>query len=204
MPNFFRRRTGAHVTATFESPGIAELCLDYGRPAWPTEGMVNELMMHLHTASQRDDIDCFVLRSAPGSDFGASSNGEIPSLSAITKQMEQISKPCVAVVTGCCADLGLALALSSDVVLAGRSSRFKLNLGPQTDQVAAALAIRVGRIRANAMLIADTYLDGIGAAEIGLAHQCVSDRQLERHVQIQVTGIRQGMADCRKAIDAAD
>ncbi|UNB52147.1 MULTISPECIES: enoyl-CoA hydratase-related protein [unclassified Mycolicibacterium] len=179
---------------------MADLKLDYGQPARPTGEMVEELMHHLAVASQRDDIDCIVMRAAVGSDFGVPSHGEMPHVASLLEQMERISKPCVAAVSGYCADLGLALALACDVVVATRSSRFQLSLGPQADQVAGALAVRIGRVRANAMLISDSFIDGTAATNVGLAHQCVTDKQLDRHVQIQVTSIREALADCRRVL----
>lgn len=145
-----------------------------------------------------DDVDCILLRAAPGSHFGAPSSGEMADVASLTRQLDQISKPCIAAVSGYCADLGLALTLVCDIVIAARSARFQISRGPDSEYVAGALAGRIGRPRANALLMLGTFVDGSEAVAIGLAQRCVHDRDLDGEVKNQLASIRKTIAECRE------
>lgn len=85
------------------------------------------------------------------------------------------SKPCVAAVEGWAAGAGLALALSTDIVVASRTSRFVASFG-RLGLIAdfglmATLPARIGQGRARNMLMTGEPVDADEALRIGLVDQ---------------------------------
>ncbi|HEU4969545.1 enoyl-CoA hydratase/isomerase family protein [Sphingomonas sp.] len=92
------------------------------------------------------------------------------------------SKPTVSAINGVAVGAGLALALLTDISIAGRSARFidghtKLGVAAG-DHAVLAWPILCGLARARYYLLLCERLDGATAAEIGLVALCVEDDEL--------------------------
>ncbi len=49
--------------------------------------MAEQLRAQLVAATHNDDVDCILLRAAPGSHFGAPSSGEMSDVASLTRQI---------------------------------------------------------------------------------------------------------------------
>jgi enoyl-CoA hydratase len=92
------------------------------------------------------------------------------------------SKPTVSAINGVAVGAGLALALLTDISIAGRSARFidghtKLGVAAG-DHAVLAWPLLCGLARARYYLLLCERLDGATAAEIGLVALCVEDDEL--------------------------
>jgi enoyl-CoA hydratase len=92
------------------------------------------------------------------------------------------AKPTVSAINGVAVGAGLALALLTDISIAGRSARFidghtKLGVAAG-DHAVLAWPILCGLARARYYLLLCERLDGATAAEIGLVALCVEDDEL--------------------------
>ncbi len=82
-----QKRSAPTVTSSVTVDGVAQLHLDYGRPPRPTAMMAEQLRAQLVAATHNDDVDCILLRAAPGSHFGAPSSGEMSDVASLTRQI---------------------------------------------------------------------------------------------------------------------
>jgi enoyl-CoA hydratase len=120
-----------------------------------------------------------------GADLAALAEVDRPGLLGIYEAFLRVGRcslPTLAAVNGPAVGAGLNLALSCDVVVAGRAARFdsrflQLGLGPGGGH-SRLLHQAVGPGTAAAMVLFGEVLDGEAAARAGLAQRCVDDDEL--------------------------
>ena len=151
-----------------------------------------ELRQHIdNIASQTSEVGCVILRGegrsfSAGNDLKAIQSGEkSPSLhfqAETLDAIERLPQPVIASVQGHCYTGSLELALSCDLMVAGRSAKFsdthgKWGLSP-TWGMSQRLPRRIGLLAAKEMMFSGRIVDGSEAVAIGLANRCVADEDL--------------------------
>ncbi|KRF21062.1 hypothetical protein ASG90_01215 [Nocardioides sp. Soil797] len=110
-------------------------------------------------------------------------------VNAVARQMAESSTPIVAAVEGGAFGLGLALACSTDLVVASSTSRFaasfiKVGLAPDTG-LSWSLPQRVGRAMARRMVLTARTVGATEALEVGLVDELVDEGSaLDRAVEL--------------------
>ena len=183
--------------------GIAHLKLarDDIRNAYSEELFCDEIVSALNIANSNEDARVLVL-SAEGSTFSAGGNikdmknkkgifgggpagtrrGYIEGIQQVPKSLYSLDIPSIAAVQGPAIGAGCDLALYCDIVIASEKARFGetfINVGIiPGDGGAWILPRRVGLQRAAELIFTGRIVDGVEAAEIGLALECVSHAKL--------------------------
>lgn len=131
---------------------------------------------------------------------------------AVILGLQKFPHPIVAAVNGAAAGAGISLALSADVVVAGRSAYFLApflpRLGIVPDMGATwFLPQHVGRARAKGMMLLGERLPAEKALEWGLIWSCVDDEALMQEAKNIALRLAEGPAhsalEARRALDAA-
>ncbi|MFZ5827614.1 MAG: enoyl-CoA hydratase/isomerase family protein [Bacillota bacterium] len=183
----------------FEKPaeGILEIVLEKSRT-------LNSVTAQMHTELTRvwreidadEEISVVLVRGANGK---FSSGGDFDLVEAIMKDHDtrlrvwkeardlvyniiNCSKPVVAAVEGPAVGAGLAVALLSDISIAGRTARFvdgHVRIGVAAgDHAAIIWPLLVGMAKAKYYLLLNESISGEEAERIGLVSQCVDDEKV--------------------------
>lgn len=130
----------------------------------------------------------------------------------MVREVAGSSKPVIAAVNGVTAGGGCGLALSADIVIAGKSASFVQVFGPQLALIPDMgctwfLPNLVGRARARGMALLGEKLPAETAAEWGLIWKCVEDDALmEEATKIAAKlagGPSNAFGEIKRALDAA-
>jgi enoyl-CoA hydratase len=180
----------------FDRPGegILEIILDKPRTVNSvTERMHTELVHVWRDIDADPDVSVVLVRGADGK---FSSGGDFDMIEAIMKDNEtrlrvwkeardlvynviNCSKPIVAAVEGPAVGAGLAVALLSDISIAGRTARFvdgHVRLGVAAgDHAAIVWPLLVGMAKAKYYLLLNEPMSGEEAERLGLVSRCVED-----------------------------
>lgn len=156
---------------------------------------------HLKTVIGASDVRCMVLR-AEGKGFCAGLDLAAPRptdlnpgdpdeimreyFMPVYTMLHELRVPTIAAVNGAAIGAGLSLAISCDIVIAGRSAFFKagfpdIGLVPDTG-ASWLLNSRIGRERAMGMLLLGDRIPAEKAEQWGLVWQCVEDAGLDAAV----------------------
>lgn len=138
------------------------------------------------------DLKEMHMRAASGGDARAVADRT----TAIRGRFSTISIPVIAQVSGYCIGGGLALAMATDIRIAGESSVFAVpvtRLGNAYNEHAiAALVSLVGSAKARELMYTGSRVSGREAERIGLVNHCVADDQLEEFVSRMARTIAAG------------
>ncbi|NWH08989.1 MAG: enoyl-CoA hydratase/isomerase family protein [Alphaproteobacteria bacterium] len=130
----------------------------------------------------------------------------------LVRDLSQYPKPIVTAVNGVAAGGGVGLALSGDIVLAGKSAYFVQVFGPRLGLVPDMgctwyLPMLLGRARSRALALLGDRLPAEKAAEWGLIWQAVDDDGLQQEArnlaQRLAAGPTQAFARIKELLDAA-
>lgn len=208
--------------------GVAVVTLDApDRRNALTLPMVDEITAALDTLESDPTVGAIVVTgTAPafcaGADLSHLGESQRAGLLRIYEGFLRIGRsplPTVAAVNGAAVGAGVNLALVCDVIVAGASARFdtrflQLGIHPGGGHTWM-LQRRVGPQAAAAMVLFGRVLDGRGAADAGLAWECVADDELQavaRNMAAVAAGaprdlverIKQTMGDVRTIEHHAD
>jgi enoyl-CoA hydratase len=153
--------------------------------------MNDELLTLFDSLESRDDVRAVVVTGAPpafcaGADLSVlRSAGDADGLRSIYAgflRVASTSLPTVAAVNGAAVGAGVNMALACDVIVAGESARFdsrflRIGIHPGGGHLWR-LARKTSDQTARAMVLFGEVLDGVRAAELGLAWRCVPDASL--------------------------
>jgi enoyl-CoA hydratase len=177
---------------------IAEIALDHPPVNALTEAMLDELLAALAAAAADPLVRAVILRSNVGQRFCAGLNleavasGTNTDLRALVEKLyvrvcdaqRDLGKPSIAVVNGAARGGGMTLAISCDLILAGRSATFgypEIDVGLIPAIHYAHLPRIVGRYRAFDLLFTGRSFGADEAAALGLVSRVVEDdRALDR------------------------
>lgn len=132
---------------------------------------------------------------------------------AAARAFARLEKPVVAAVNGAAAGGGMSLALSADIVIAGKSAFFVQVFGPQLglipDMGSSWLAPRlVGRARALGMMLTGERIPAEKAEAWGLIWKCIEDDQLMPEARALAEKIASGptkaFAFLKRALEASE
>jgi enoyl-CoA hydratase/carnithine racemase len=174
---------------------VAEISLDHGPVNALTEPMLDQLLAGLRRA--RDDalIRAVIVRSdvprrfCAGLDLAAAGRMASADLRALVEKLyvgiydaqTQLGKPSIAAVNGTARGGGMTLAISCDLIVAGRSASFgypEIDVGLIPAIHYAHLPRIVGRYRAFDLLFTGRAFDSAEAASLGLVSQVVDDDEV--------------------------
>jgi enoyl-CoA hydratase/carnithine racemase len=146
----------------------------------------------LADAAQRDDISCVAITAtgrafSAGSDLGGEDDSSTPPrgpdpYEAFIAQIESFPKPLVAAVNGLAVGIGTSLLGHCDLVLAGRSARFRLpftslGLVPEAGSTVTLPAL-MGRQPSTYAFLTSSWISAQEAFESGLVWRLTSDEDL--------------------------
>jgi enoyl-CoA hydratase len=154
-----------------------------------------ELRVHLASIAVDTSVGCVVITGAgrsfcAGHDLGAIADGNRGDNkyfeSETVDMLEQLPQPTIAKVRGHCLTGGLELALACDIIIAGDTAQFadthgQWGLAPVWG-MSVRLPERIGRAHAAEMSYSSNRVDGVRAAQIGLANHCYADDALDAEV----------------------
>ena len=188
-----------YAALRFEKPaeGILEIVLEKSRTLNSvTAQMHTELTQVWREIDADEEISVVLVRGANGK---FSSGGDFDLVEAIMKDHDtrlrvwkeardlvyniiNCSKPVVAAVKGPAVGAGLAVALLSDISIAGRTARFvdgHVRIGVAAgDHAAIIWPLLVGMAKAKYYLLLNESISGEEAERIGLVSQCVDDEKV--------------------------
>ena len=174
---------------------IAEIALDAAPVNALTESMLDEMLGCLVRASADPLVRAVILRSNVPRRFCAGLNLETVSdagsadLHALVEKLyvhlydtqTQLGKPSIAAVSGAARGGGMTLAISCDLIVAGRSATFgypEIDVGLIPAIHYAHLPRIVGRYRAFDLLFTGRSFDAAEAAALGLVSRLVEDNEV--------------------------
>jgi enoyl-CoA hydratase/carnithine racemase len=174
---------------------IAEIVLDHPPVNALTESMLDELLAALAKAAGDPHVRAVVLRSAvpqrfcAGLNLEAVASGTSAELRTLVEKLYvrvwdaqcNLGKPSIAAVGGAARGGGMTLAISCDLILAGRSSTFgypEIDVGLIPAIHYAHLPRIVGRYRAFDLLFTGRSFGAAEAASLGLVSRVVNDDEL--------------------------
>ena len=174
---------------------IAEIALDAAPVNALTEPMLDEMLGCLVRASADPLVRAVILRSNVPRRFCAGLNLETVSdagsaeLHALVEKLyvhlydtqTQLGKPSIAAVSGAARGGGMTLAISCDLIVAGRSATFgypEIDVGLIPAIHYAHLPRIVGRYRAFDLLFTGRSFDAAEAAALGLVSRLVEDNEV--------------------------
>ena len=174
---------------------VAEIALDAAPVNALTESMLDEMLGCLVRASADPLVRAVILRSNVPRRFCAGLNLETVSdagsagLHALVEKLyvhlydtqTQLGKPSIAAVSGAARGGGMTLAISCDLIVAGRSATFgypEIDVGLIPAIHYAHLPRIVGRYRAFDLLFTGRSFDAAEAAALGLVSRLVEDNEV--------------------------
>lgn len=175
--------------------------------------LARELLDAIAGAARDDDVRVLQLRGAgrafcAGRDLGAPPTSEdLELVQAVAAALVALPKPVVAAVHGWTVGAGLEWMLNADIVVAARSSRFRLpeaSLGVfVTGGVTATLPAYAGLARAKGLILLGEEFGASQAHAWGLVWQLVADGDLEtaaRGVSERLTNLEPAVAGRLKKV----
>ncbi len=166
---------------------VLTLTLASGRGNILDGEMISELTEVVQSEARRSDIKALVFQGK-GEHFcyGASvpehrrerAAEMLAGLHDLLRSMIDLSKPCVALIRGCCLGGGLELAGFCQWIFAGEEARFgqpEISLGVFPPVASLILPWRVGQSAADDLILTGRTISAARAKELGLAHS-VSDQ----------------------------
>lgn len=174
------------------SDGVAVVTLDDPDRRNAINSTMNDELLVLFDELERDDeVRSVVLTGTPpafcaGADLSelrdATDAAQLRSIYRGFLRIADSTLPTVAAVNGAAVGAGVNMALACDVILAGESARFEsrfltIGLHPGGGHMWRLSRITDDRT-VRAMVLFGEALDGRRAAEVGLAWQCLPDREL--------------------------
>lgn len=187
----------ARLRPNLDENGVLELVLSDPEKLNAVDGAMHKLLADVWRDVDADpDIRCVLLRaegrafSAGGdldwveelaTDFGARARGYREARDLVFN-IVNCAKPTVSAINGVAVGAGLALALLTDIAIAGKSARFldgHTRIGVAAgDHAVLAWPLLCGLARARYYLLLCDRLDGQTAADIGLVAACEEDDKL--------------------------
>ena len=158
-----------------------------------SRSMVQSLIAALDQAEQSDAVRVIVLRGADGNfcaggdikDMASARGADGDGIKALSITFGEIARrfsrspiPSIAVLEGAVMGGGFGIACTVDVVLATRSTTFRLpetSLGVVPAQIAPFLIERLGYSEAKRLAITGAKLDALAAYKVGLVHHIIDD-----------------------------
>lgn len=129
---------------------------------------------------------------------------------SVFRTMNQLAKPCVAVVDGAAFGGGCELAAACDIVIASERARFgqpEIKFGVLPSVACAILPRIVGERRARELILTGELIDATEAARIGLVSHLAPSGQLAQKTQEILSRLRElsapALETTRRALDAA-
>jgi len=187
----------SRLNPTLDENGVLELVLSEPEKLNAVDGPLHKLLADVWRDIDADPAIRAVLLRAEGrafsaggdlqwveelaTDFGARARG-FREARDLVHNIVNCSKPTVSAINGVAVGAGLALALLTDISIAGKSARFidghtKIGVAAG-DHAVMAWPLLCGLARARYYLLLCERLDGPTAAEIGLISLCVDDAEL--------------------------
>ena len=174
---------------------IAEIALDAAPVNALTESMLDEMLGCLVRASADPLVRAVILRSnvprrfCAGLNLETVSNAGSADLHSLVEKLyvhlydtqTQLGKPSIAAVSGAARGGGMTLAISCDLIVAGRSATFgypEIDVGLVPAIHYAHLPRIVGRYRAFDLLFTGRSVDAAEAAALGLVSRLVEDNEV--------------------------
>ncbi|WP_066269986.1 enoyl-CoA hydratase/isomerase family protein [Hydrogenophaga palleronii] len=175
--------------------GIAEITLDNAPVNALTTAMVTELIAALHRAAKDDSAKVIVISSAvarrfcAGLDLAALQDAAPEQIRALLEQLYTglseaqfaLGKPSIAAVAGAARGGGMTLAISCDMLVAGKSASFgypEIDVGVLPAIHFTHLPRIVGRHRAFELLFTGRTFGSDEAFALGLVNSVVDDSQV--------------------------
>lgn len=201
----------ARLHPNLDENGVLELVLNDPEKLNAVDGAMHKLLADVWRDIDADpDIRCVLLRaegrafSAGGdlgwveelaTDFGARARGYREARDLVFN-IVNCAKPTVSAINGVAVGAGLALALLTDIAIAGKSARFldgHTRIGVAAgDHAVLAWPLLCGLARARYYLLLCDRLDGQTAADIGLVAACEDDDNLLARARDIATRLAKG------------
>jgi enoyl-CoA hydratase/carnithine racemase len=179
---------------------VAEILLDHAPLNTLTETMVDELLAALQSAANDEDVRAVILGSAVPRTFCAgldlvalvgSAGARVQSLLDklyvhLYEAQFHLGKPSLAVVAGAARGGGMTIAISCNMIIAGRSATFgypEINVGVVPAIHYAHLPRVIGRYRAFDLLFTGRSFGADEAAALGLVSRVVDDAAVHDEAQ---------------------
>ncbi len=154
--------------------------------------MMREITSALSESSQRDVVAIVFDADKSCRSFSAGVAVEehvqetifqmLDSFHSIFRQLEQLSKPTIAVVDGAALGGGCELVAACDIVIASDRARFgqpEIKLGVFPPVAAILLPLVIGEKRARELILTGEIIDAVEAGRLGLCNHIVPGSQLE-------------------------